>query len=417
MNRKYSVEELNSAIDVCLEYLLPKQNIKTQEKDSIIDIMNDLQNNDGSEFTHYLPYSLIFKITSGCNLRCKHCFFQENNASYLTDKDLSEDELFEYLKFFVEEVNIVYCSLTGGEVFTTPYLMRFVEYLKSKNIFVELLSNGTIIKPEDAKKLSELLNPKTDSVQISLEGPEAVNDLIRGKGVFQKAVQSIKLLTSNNINVFVSMTVNSLNVDKIEEMYDICRELKVKRLNIGRMVICNDMQKDLYPDNDDIIINLAKTIEKSKKYRDTKIKIRALKTFDLIMYEHAKNYLDEIIEKEKPKLEETNFHCRSKSGQVALFPDGNISLCYDCDKEEMFIGNIKKQSFYEIWKNRKDRLMFRKRPLDTTCKKCKYIALCKGGCPINAYNKYGTINAPDGNCKYADKMLSEHVWKLEGTKC
>ena len=417
MNRKYSAEELNSAIDICFDYLLPKKDKIVPESNNLIDIINDLENADGSEYTHYFPHSLIFKITSGCNLRCKHCFFHDNDNLYVTDNDLSEEELFNYLKFFVEDVNIICCSLTGGEIFTTPYLMRFVEYLKSKNIFVELLSNGTNIKPDDVKRLSEILNPKTDSVQISLEGPEDVNDFIRGKGVFQKAANSIKLLTASNINVYVSMTMNSLNADKIDEMYDICRELKVKQLNIGRMVICNDLQKDLYPNTDDIIMSFARAIKKYRKYKDTVIKIRALKNYDFIMYDYARNYIENILEKEKPKLLETNLHCRPKGGQVALFPNGNISLCYDCDNENMIIGNIKKQSFYEIWNNRNDKVMFKKRTLDTTCKKCKYVPLCKGGCPINAYNRYGTINAPDGECKYAQKMISENIWKLEDTRC
>ena len=29
-------------------------------------------------YVHYYPRNLILQLVSGCNLRCKHCFFAEN---------------------------------------------------------------------------------------------------------------------------------------------------------------------------------------------------------------------------------------------------------------------------------------------------------------------------------------------------
>ena len=133
---KYSEKELDSAIKTCIEFLWNKNN-KTESnngKRNIIDIMKHLQNKDGNEYSHRYPYSLLFKITSGCNLRCKHCFYSDKPNLYYTQRDLDEDTLFNYLKFFVEEINIISCSLTGGEIFTVPYFIRFLKYLKIAEI-------------------------------------------------------------------------------------------------------------------------------------------------------------------------------------------------------------------------------------------------------------------------------------------
>ncbi len=412
---EYSANELEEAIYTCVDFLLTKKERvqNNTEKRNILDVMKCLYNKDGSKFTHRYPHTLLFKMTSGCNLRCKHCFYSDEFSSYCTEQDLDEETLFGYLRYFVEEINILCCTLTGGEIFTVPYLIKFLKYLKSKNIIVELLTNGTLIKDEDAVLLSRLLNHKTDSIQISLEGPEEVNDFIRGKGVFKKVKQSIKLLTDKNIRVCVSMTINSLNACYIEEMYDLCRNLKVEQLNIGRMQVCNETQAGFATNVDDLIISLAKTIKKAEKYKDLKVKVRALKAFDFLNYQKGREYLDRLLDQGEQVVPEENMHCRPLGEQVSLFPTGNLSLCYNCECDEFYIGNLKEQSFEEIWANRHNKTMFKSRPLMSTCKKCKYVHLCNGGCPISAYNKYKTINCPDGNCLYAEDKIMTNEWQVE----
>ena len=122
---KYSEKELDSAIKTCIEFLWNKNN-RTESnngKRNIIDIMKHLQNKDGNEYSHRYPYSLLFKITSGCNLRCKHCFYSDKPNLYYTQRDLDEDTLFNYLKFFVEEIHKFHYVST---LFIRFYRYRFI---------------------------------------------------------------------------------------------------------------------------------------------------------------------------------------------------------------------------------------------------------------------------------------------------
>lgn len=394
--------ELDNAVSICYDYIF---NSTDDKKPTFIDLINSLEN-DSSPYVHYYPYNLILKLTSECNLRCKHCFFYGNPELYNPSKDLSGDELLKYLQYFVEKVNILHCILTGGEIFTNTYLFDILEYLKSKNVLVELLTNATLITEQTAERLSKLLNYKTDCIQISLEGAtEDINDEIRGKGVFKKVIENIKLLTQRGLNVHLAFTINSKNVNKLEDVYNLCKTLNISQLNVGRIQLCDPSQKYLEPESDDIFINFAKLINKYKEDKAVIIKPRCLKIYDFLNYKTGIELIDQKLINSHLEIPK-KLCCRPRHEQCALYANGDISLCYDCQAEDLCIGNLKQKSFDEIWANRFSNPIFQDRVLENNaiCKHCKYVPLCHGGCPVNAYFKYGTINAPDSYCKYAKQL-------------
>lgn len=399
--------ELDDAISICYKYLFENQDNNEIKKPTIFDILSNIKN-EGSPYIHYYPYNLILQLTSNCNLRCKHCFFCGNTKAYSPEDDLTEEEMLRHLRYLVEEVNILYCSITGGEIFTSNYIFKILEYLKSKNIVIELLTNATLITEKTAERLSKLLNHKTDTIQVSLEGAtKDINDEMRGEGVFKKVTQSVKFLTERDLTVLLSYTINSKNSNQLSDMYDLCKTLKISQLNIGRFQLFNLSQKYLEPKSDEIFINIAKLIQKFQKDKTVKIKTRCLKTFDFLNYDTGIRLLNEKLDNETFDIPQ-NLSCRPRHDQFTLFANGDISLCYNCDIEDLCIGNLKEKSFDEIWANRFSKSIFQERKIENViCKDCKYVPLCSGGCPLNAYYKYKTLDAPDGYCKYSEKLYIE----------
>lgn len=394
--------ELDDAINTCFKYMF-KNPVET--KPTIFDILNSFKN-ENSHYVHHYPYNLILKLTSNCNLRCKHCFFCGNSEAYNSAKNLSGEELLKHLQYFVKEVNIMNCVVTGGEIFTSNDLFKVLDCLKSNNIIVELLTNGTLITEEVAERLSQILNHKTDSIQISLEGvTEDVNDEIRGKDVFKKVIQSVKFLTERKLNVLLTFTINSKNVNQLEKMYDLCESLKIYQLNVGRFILSDLSQKYLEPELDEIFINVAKLIRKFENNKTPKIKIRCLKTFDFLNYKTGIELLDEKLADGNLTIPQ-DLYCHPRHDQCSLHANGDISLCYNCETEDLSIGNLKEKSFEEIWTNRFSKPIFQERKTENViCKDCEYVPLCDGGCPVNAYKEYGTMDAPNSHCKYAKKLM------------
>ncbi len=398
MPKKSLTEDFNSVVEKCFNLLEQTSEIERNVYNDVFDILYSSK----EDYIHHYPRTLFLQVTSGCNLRCKHCFFNDNPEKYNTNNDLTKVELFEQLKFFVEDANILYCILTGGEIFTCPYIFEIIEYLKEHSITVKLVTNGTLISEDIAKKLGKYLT-RHDIIQVSLEAPEAeINDEIRGKGVFNKVINSIKYLVKNKLNVEIAITANSINTDYIPQMYLLSKELKVKRLNIGRFTAESSEQEYLIPTTENLFYNISKLYDIYSK-TEVQLLIPCIKIPDFLKFEKGQNLLDKKLSEKT--FSRQNFHCKKHHEQAALFANGNIALCYECNINDVIIGNIKNNSFDEIWKNRFTTPMFQPRLIDNhLCKKCKYIQLCLSGCPYRAFIKYGTLNAPGIECSYFNTL-------------
>jgi len=356
------------------------------------------------KFYYKFPRNLIFKVTSECNLRCKHCFFYNNEDLYKTNGELTDFEKINLIKYFAEEINIMHCTLTGGEIFVSSVIYEIIKILKDDNIPLDLLTNGTLINNQIACKLSHLLNPDYDIFQISLDGANSeTNDKIRGIGSYNKVIETIKNLKDYNQKIYLAVTLNDYNVNQLCDFYFLCKELGIDGLNIGRMTAVHDSHKNMVTSTIKILKNTAKLHDIYDK--TVRLKFRALKPKDFIEFEEGRQIYNECLwaeNIEKP----CNLHCSPHHDQVAIFANGDVSLCYECDnKKEFMIGNIKRQSFEHIWDNRYSHILYKERTVkNSACSQCKYIPFCNTGCIFRAYEKYNTIDAPGFDCKYYNEI-------------
>jgi len=402
-NSKIQKDKINIAVRKAYN-LIEKSRIKQAGVFSLHDeIMRNALKSD--DFYYKYPRNIIFKVSSECNLRCKHCFFYDKKECYDSTNELCDEEKLKLVRYFAEDINIMHCTLTGGEIFASPIIFDIIKILKKNNIPLDLLTNGTLIDEKIADKLSEILNPSYDLFQISLEGAnENINDKIRGKGSFNKIIKAIKLLKNYKFKVFVATTLNNSNVEQLTDIYKLCKELKVDRLNIGKMVPVHESHKKMTATTEQIIVNTAKLYD---IYDDSlKLKFRGLNTSDFLEFEEGRKIFDEKLEKES--TDNPILHCTPHHDQVAIFPNGNVSICYDCDKPIFSIGNLKKDTFNKIWQNRFSHPLFKKRlAVNSACRNCKYIPFCNTGCIFRAIELHNTINAPGIDCKYYNDVVSK----------
>lgn len=392
---------INEAVKKCFHrcfFVTPNSEKKNLEQ--------TLQGFYNGSFRHYFPYAIFWKITSDCNLRCKHCYYYHSQEKFDCSKDLSIDELLQLAKFFVEEINIIAITITGGEPFLKPGILELINYLKSKNVSIQIQTNATLINKDLAARLKQILNPKTDIIQVSLDGvTEEVHDKIRGKGNFQKAIAGIKNLTDNHINVSVSYTITSTNAKELPDLYELAKDLRIRLISLNRFRICNSEQSYLEPDSDEIFVNTAKLLDKFKEKEDLYLKLSNIQKYDFLNYEAGKQLLDQLLTSKKTAVPD-DLMCH-RHGKICINARGEVYLCSNSEKDELCLGNLKEKSFYEIWENRFSNVFFNPRCIkDNICRRCKYVGLCEGGCPARAYCEYGTINAPDSNCAYGKELMN-----------
>lgn len=120
-----------------------------------------------------------------CNLACHFCYTQKTTNTLSNQQILSF--VSKYKKYLstqnLQLKSILFC---GGEVFLLSDFTDLVNRLINQNIFITIITNGTI------NKLDQIKNPSNCQLLVSLDGPQHIHDRNRGKGNFDKSTKFIK---------------------------------------------------------------------------------------------------------------------------------------------------------------------------------------------------------------------------------
>lgn len=391
---------LEHDIEKCFRYIYPANTKPVVTKKDLTTVLRN--NCSDQNYIHKYPYTVLWKVTTACNLRCEHCLYLHDADAYESKADFSFNEMMETAKFFVEELNLIGFSLSGGEPFLRKDIFELLKYLSEKNISVDIKTNATLITKEVARRLAEILNLKTTVIQVSLEGAtKEIHDKIRGVGSFEKTINGINNLTELGFKVPVSCTVTSENLERLQELYSLCKDLKVCEILFGKLRIYNHEQEYLKPNLEDLFHNIAAIIDISVHDKSVKINPSVLQICDFLNYEIGIKLADEYVESMSLKTV-TNPVCHNHN-RFVLNADGRIYFCTGTEVDELCLGNLKEDSFYNIWDSRFNNIFFQSRE-KCVCTKCKYVTICNAGCPSRSYRTYGDINAPDGECEYGKRF-------------
>lgn len=132
---------------------------------------------------------LFLNITYRCPLRCTHC---SANTGSVESKELSPQR-FAGIAREAAAAGFREIEFTGGEPFVYPGFDQLMEMLaevdRRGTRFVLRTSFGYDIPPERIRAACRLF----DKVIVSMDGDEAFHDQRRGKGVYKKALENLRL--------------------------------------------------------------------------------------------------------------------------------------------------------------------------------------------------------------------------------
>ncbi|KZN64658.1 radical SAM protein [Pseudoalteromonas luteoviolacea] len=153
------------------------------------------QNDSGVFKSEDVPDQVGIKMNNTCNLRCAHCFeWNDDGYHHHMEKQQVRDEvdiglIAKLLKQTESSQSAFY--LWGGEPLMYTKMAELAELFTQHPRWLTICTNGMLIK----KHLPHLLKvSKHLAMLVSLDGLEAENDAIRGKGVFEKVVRGISTL-------------------------------------------------------------------------------------------------------------------------------------------------------------------------------------------------------------------------------
>ncbi|MCX5796729.1 MAG: glycosyltransferase [Elusimicrobia bacterium] len=185
------------------------------------------------------PQWLIYFVTARCNARCPMCFYLDEIEAAGRERELDADEV---AKIAAALPPITYLSLSGGEPFLREDLVALVQSFidAADPVYVSIPTNGSFPeRVEMAFDRLSLRNPRTNfDVHLSLDGPPAVHDRIRGpQASFAKVMETHRRTLAlagrrDNVSVKFVVTCSRENADRLEPFLESLVRLGCDRINL-----------------------------------------------------------------------------------------------------------------------------------------------------------------------------------------
>lgn len=295
-------------------------------------------------------------ITSKCNLRCKHCYQQNDKNVY----ELPYEKIVEALNYAIQS-NCQTIVISGGEACLHPHYYEVINYIiNNSDCTIRLVTNGTILDLNYFEQFG--LQNRVEFV-ISIDGCEENHDIRRGAGNYKKTIASVLRLEQLYYKVFINVTLDEDNFNDFENIINNPLFKSINFLPVG-------------------FAGAAVINKKESLNRDYEYLIKTLYT---------------TVDNEFGSCRECKLYPKS----LSINYDGTVYPCSLARDFHAFpMGNINADHFDKIIEsfNLTDNAILiegsHHSKLDT-CAKCSLNTKCSKGCRIRAYKFGGSLTDPD----------------------
>lgn len=308
---------------------------------------------------------LFLEVTSRCNAKCEHCGSscgEKNVTDEISATDLKRT-LYDISQHY--NTNDILLNVTGGEPLIRKDLFEIMGYANELGYKWGMTSNGMLINDEILEKMKKT---KMGSISISLDGLKETHESFRKvPGSFDKIIESIqKLQKIPSIKIVQVTTVaNKKNLKELENLY----RLMIK-LHISSWRVVNVDPIGRAKEKDDILLD-----KNEYKYLFEFIKEKRKENIIDVEY-GCSHYLGINLEKE---IRDTYFSCVTGIYVASILSNGDIFVCPNvARRKELIQGNIKNDSFIEVWENKFKQFRNENRTMGSKCKECSNWKFCLG---------------------------------------
>lgn len=289
------------------------------------------------------PKEICIILTYRCNARCNMCnvwHHPTKSSDEITLKDL--EKLPSGLRFI---------NITGGEPFIRKDIDEIINVIRPKTRRIVISTNGFF-----TERIIELCQKFPDlGIRISIEGLQKSNDTIRGiRNGFDRGLRTLLTLRRMGIkDIGFGMTVQDANCRDLLPLYELSEALgyefatatlhnshyfhKLDNRIEKTDTVCNEFSR--------LIVELLKSKSKKKWFR-------AYFNYGLMNYiRGGKRFLK----------------CEMGTESCFIDPSGDVLPCNGMNCK-MPMGNIREQSFDDIWNSKQASEV--RRAVDTCNKEC-----------------------------------------------
>ncbi len=257
---------------------------------------------------------VVWGISHGCNLKCKHCAVEGGEGVFLAYESA---EAYKEAIDSMKEGGVDAIYISGGEPLLHPHIYDIVRHAKDNDIYLSVGTNGYGLRDKEAR---ELAKAGVDKVYVSIDHYEREkHDYLRSGEAFENAINAVRYLKNYGIPVRVDAIIWKENWDKLEDFVYFCMKHGVDEVIFAWPVKVGRAAKNaeiiIPPENE--YLSVGKTLQGLKeKYEGT---------------------IDIKYHRFEPFGNDAN-NC--KGGQKILYVDatGRLSPCFwmTCIQQEFF---------------------------------------------------------------------------------
>jgi len=333
----------------------------------------------------YVPHVVAWNLTRRCNLECAHCYI----AAGPYESAASELETSECLRI-VDELLAVSPApmliLSGGEPLLRHDLTEIAAYASQRGATVVVGTNGTLLSDE---RIAALKAAGVRGIAVSIDSlrPSYHDNFRHGKGSLEDTIAALGRLRAQQLDFVIQTTATKGNRAELERVAQWSAEQGAVAFNCyflvatGRGTGLSDLAPAEY---EAVLADLARW---QRQYRG-QMMIRAKCAPHFMRHVHR-------ADPDSPIL---NYRTRCPCGTqyCRITPDGKLTPCPYLPE---IAGDLRSQSFGEIWRGSPLFRRLREGTLGGKCGRCEYQKLC-GGCRARAFALEGDVMAADPSCAY-----------------
>ncbi len=340
--------------------------------------------------------NVTVNVTRRCNLRCAHCFIDGHGQ---VEDRLEVSDLERFLRDgrrYLQR-NLNFAILGGEPLMAKEKTLAIAELARRWGGECIVSTNGLLIDGEFAAAAKE----RDLIVQVSLEGSRPdVNDPIRGRGSFDKAVKGVEVLVERGTRSIMSMVVQSSNVHDIEGFYELSEALGTDEVRFIPMnVMGRAREGDLRPIRN---VELVRALHE------------LIRTHPSAKERMGRDYF--TILKTMCALSNRRLYCGTGFKTILVDADGETYPCPNHQFPEFRCGNIAERSFKEIWLQspvlKRVRSTYDLESNNEDCPTCPVKHWCMGGCRGETYENTGDMRGRSVRCEELREAIFEMLWVL-----
>ncbi|HEX7880689.1 MAG TPA: radical SAM protein [Candidatus Eisenbacteria bacterium] len=282
----------------------------------------------------FIPDDLLLVVSYRCNSRCVMCGIWEGDQS--SKGEMTPEEYRATIPDTLTHVNI-----TGGETFLRRDLVDVVAAVKeaAPKAAMTISTNG--LQPSLTRRLlPDILRQKPDiGFAVSIDGDETMHDTVRGiPGNYNKCIETVRAIQeAGSTNVRIGFTAMGKNDHQLTTIYRLAKELGVQ------FTCAVAHNSDHY----------FKTHANHGVHADVLAKELDTVAREELRSTNVKSWFRAYFQKGLGEFAATGqrpVECEAAHDSYMMDPKGFI---FPCNILNMPIGNVREQSFREIWTSQK----------------------------------------------------------------